>query len=104
MSVRYGGFFYNREKKSYNTSNNNNNNNNSSNKGNSASKGKHILSFENCVDVDKDLGKYCYKYIKVVDCFKMARDALYYPSEYPIKSWLGMLIHEDDLIKNRNNK
>ena len=109
MSVRYGGFFYDREKKSYNTTNSNNsstnNNNNSNNKGNSvSSKGKHILSFENCVDVDKYLGKYCYKYIKVVDCFKMARDALYYPSEYPIKSWLGMLIHEDDLIKNRNNK
>ena len=106
ISVRYGGFFYDREKKSYGaaTNNNNNNNNSNSNKGNNVSKGKHILSFENCVDIDKDLGKYCFKYIKVVDCFKMARDALYYPSEYPIKSWLGMLIHEDDLIKNRNNK
>ena len=108
ISVRYGGFFYDRDKKSYNaTSSSNTNantNNNSNNKGNSAAKGKHILSFENCVDVDKDLGKYCYKYIKVVDCFKMARDALYYPSEYPIKSWLGMLIHEDDLMRNRNNK
>ena len=105
ISVRYGGFFYDREKKSYGTTNNNNNNSNSNgNKGNNVSKGKHILSFENCVDIDKDLGKYCFKYIKVVDCFKMARDALYYPSEYPIKSWLSMLIHEDDLIKNRNNK
>ena len=89
MSVRYGGFFYKRSNKEFGSSN---------------AKGKNLLSFENFQDLNQDLGKNCFKYIKVIDSFKLARDALYYPCYYPIQSYLGLFITVDDLIRERYEK
>ena len=89
ISVRHGGYFYKREKKEF--------------AGQSAV-GKNLLSMENFQDLNQDLGRNCFKFIKVIDSFKLARDALYYPCNYPIESYLGMFITIDDLIRERYEK
>ncbi len=77
ISNRFGGFFYKRNK------------------------GKYLLSLENFQDPSQDLGKSCFKFIKVIECFRMARDGLYYPSKFDSKSFIGEFISVDDKMKER---
>ena len=79
ISNRFGGFFYKRNK------------------------GKYLLSLENFQDPNQDLGKSCFKFIKVIECFRMARDGLYYPSKFDSKSFIGEFISVDDKLKERYN-
>ena len=60
-----------------------------------------ILSVENFQDTTQNIGSGAYKFRKVLDCFKQARDSLYYPSTYPIYSYLGQFINSDDFLRNR---
>jgi hypothetical protein len=59
-----------------------------------------LLSVENFQE-EQDIGKGVFKFRTVLDCFKQARDALYYPSRYPIESYLGQFIQTDDFLINR---
>jgi hypothetical protein len=62
------------------------------------------LSVENFQELDQDVGKGSFKFRKVLDCFKFARDALYYPSQYPIISFLSGFINMDDFLRDRQDK
>jgi len=62
------------------------------------------LSVENFQDPDQDIGKGSFKFKKILDCFKHARDALYYPSVYPIESYLGLFINVDSFLIDRSRK
>lgn len=50
------------------------------------------------------MGKSCFKFRKVVDCFKYARDALYYPTTTPICSYLQEFIFPDEILRNREKE
>lgn len=80
ISNRFGGFFYKRNNR------------------------KSLLSLENFQDPTQDIGRSCYKFNKVIECFKMARDALYYPSKYDSKSFIGEFITVDEKMKERYKK
>ncbi len=60
-----------------------------------------LLSVENFQQEDQDIGKSSFKFKKVLDSFKQARDALYYPSKFPVESYLGQFIHVDHFLKER---
>ena len=60
-----------------------------------------LLSVENFQEIDQDVGKGSFHFRRALDCFKQARDSLYYPSQHPIKSYLGMFVKVDDFIKER---
>jgi hypothetical protein len=60
-----------------------------------------LLSVENFQELDIDIGKGSFKFRKVLDCFKQARDALYFPSQNPIKSYIGSFITLDNFLKER---
>lgn len=62
-----------------------------------------LLSVENFQELDQDIGKASFKFKKVLDCFKHARDALYYPSESPIESYLGQFINVDHFLLKRSD-
>ena len=78
ISIRNGGFLYQR-----------------------TDEGKHLLSIENFQDTSQDMGKSCFKFKKVVETFKFARDSLYYPSQSPVVSYLNGFIFPDDTLKKR---
>ena len=78
ISIREGGFLYKR-----------------------TDDGKHLLSIENFQDISQDMGKSCFKFRKVVDTFKFARDSLYYPERSPVISYLSGFILPDDILKKR---
>jgi hypothetical protein len=56
---------------------------------------------ENFQDSMQNIGSGSYKFRKILDCFKIARDGLYYPSTYPIVSFLGQFITTDSFLRNR---
>jgi non-canonical poly(A) RNA polymerase PAPD5/7 len=94
ISIRYGGFFYKKTDR-YLFSN--------------FSplydpKKSNLLSVENFQELDQDIGRSSFKFRKVLDCFKQARDALYYPSQYPIKSYIGSFINVDHFLIERSKK
>lgn len=60
-----------------------------------------LLSVENFQELEQDVGKSAFKFKKVLDSFKQARDALYYPSKYPIDSYLAQFIHVDSFLASR---
>jgi hypothetical protein len=64
------------------------------------SKKNNLLSVENFQE-EQDIGKGVFKFRTVLERFKQARDALYYPSRYPIESYLGNFIQTDDFIIER---
>ena len=68
--------------------------------------GKNLLCIENPQDISQDMGKSCFRFRKVVETFKFARDSLYYPEKSPVVSYLSGFIFPDDLLKMRafNNK
>jgi hypothetical protein len=64
-------------------------------------KKNNLLSVENFQDNEQDIGRGAYKFRCVLDVFKQARDALYYPSKYPLESYLAEFITIDDFIRKR---
>ena len=60
-----------------------------------------LLSVENFQELDQDIGKSAFKFRKVLNCFKQARDALYYPSKFPLESYLGQFIDVDKFLIDR---
>ena len=78
ISIRNGGFLYQR-----------------------TDEGKNLLSIENFQDINQDMGKSCFKFRKVVETFKFARDSLYYPQNSPVISYLNGFIFPDDILKKR---
>ena len=78
ISIRNGGFIYTR-----------------------TDEGKHLLSVENFQDVTQNMGKSCYKFRKVIETFKFARDSLYYPPTTPVISYLSGFILPDDILRKR---
>ncbi len=68
------------------------------------SKKNNILSVENFQEKDQDIGKGSYKFRSVLDAFKQARDSLYYPSRFPLESYLGEFIKPDEFIISRASK
>ena len=80
ISIRNGGFLYKRPEEE---------------------KQKHLLSIENFQDIGQDMGKSCFKYKKVVETFKFARDSLYYPAQSPVVSYLNGFIFPDDTLRKR---
>ena len=63
--------------------------------------GKNLLSIENPQDISQDMGKSCFRFRKVVETFKFARDSLYYPEKSPVVSYLCGFIFPDDILKKR---
>ena len=63
--------------------------------------GKNLLSVENFQDISQDMGKSCFKFRKVIDTFKFARDSLFYPEKSPIVSFLSGFIFPDEILKKR---
>jgi len=59
------------------------------------------LCVENFQDISQDIGKGAFKISQVVNCFKQARDGLYYPAVYPIESYLEFFINIDEFIHKR---
>ena len=59
------------------------------------------LSVENFQDITQDIGKSAYKFNKVIERFKQARDSLFYPETYPVVSYLNQFIKVDDFILKR---
>ena len=78
ISIRNGGFLYKR-----------------------TDEGKHLLSIENFQDINQDMGKSCFKFKKVIETFKFARDSLYYPAHSPVVSYLNGFIFPDDTLRKR---
>ena len=78
ISIRNGGFIYKRE-----------------------DNGKNLLSIENFQDITQDMGKSCFKFRKVVETFKFARDSLYYPPNSPVISYLSGFIFPDEILIKR---
>ena len=78
ISIRNGGFIYKR-----------------------TDDGKNLLSIENFQDISQDMGKSCFKFRKVVETFKFARDSLYYPQSSPVISYLSGFIFPDDILRKR---
>ena len=78
ISIRNGGFIYTR-----------------------TDEGKHLLSIENFQDISQDMGKSCFKFKKVIETFKFARDSLYYPPQSPVISYLSGFIFPDDILRKR---
>ena len=60
-----------------------------------------FLSVENFMELDQDVGKGSFKFRKVLDCFKQARDVLFYPSQHPVKSYIGSFINVDSFLIER---
>ena len=79
ISIRNGGFIYKRK----------------------ADDGKNVLSIENFQDISQDMGKSCFKFRKVIETFKFARDSLYYPQSSPVISYLSGFIFPDDILRRR---
>ena len=65
--------------------------------------GKNMLSIENPQDINQDMGKSCFRFRKVVETFKFARDSLYYPEKSPVISYLSGFIFPDDILKMRTH-
>ena len=63
---------------------------------------KNILSIENPQDITQNMGKQCFRFRKVIEVFKFARDSLYYPEKSPIISYLSGFIFPDDILKMRS--
>jgi len=63
--------------------------------------GKNVLAIENFQDVSQDMGKSCFKFRKVIETFKFARDSLYYPERTPVISYLSGFIFPDEILKRR---
>jgi non-canonical poly(A) RNA polymerase PAPD5/7 len=78
ISIRNGGFIYIR-----------------------TDEGKNLLSIENFQDISQDMGKSCFKFRKVIETFKFARDSLYYPPKSPVISYLSGFIFPDDILRKR---
>ena len=78
ISIRNGGFLFKRE-----------------------DDGKNLLCIENFQDINQDMGKSCFKFRKVVETFKFARDSLYYPPNSPVISYLSGFIFPDEILIKR---
>ena len=86
ISVKHGGYFFKKSDRNWDDSNR-----------------PYLLCVENFQDPEQDIGKSCFKIKRVLDVFKSARDNLYYPSTYPIESYLKSFIQIDKFSIERLN-
>jgi non-canonical poly(A) RNA polymerase PAPD5/7 len=63
--------------------------------------GKNTLSFENPIDINNDLGIPSFKFGKIIDVFKLARDSLYYIEYEKVISYLGQFIEVNEKLLKR---
>jgi non-canonical poly(A) RNA polymerase PAPD5/7 len=87
ISVKYGGYFFKKIDRNWYDENR-----------------TYLLCVENFQDPDQDIGKSCFKIKKVLDTFKSAKECLFFPSSYPIDSYLKSFIHIDKFLLNRYNE
>lgn len=62
---------------------------------------KNVLCIENFQDISQDMGKSCFKFRKVIETFKFARDSLYFPEKTPVISYLSGFIFPDEILNER---
>ena len=86
ISVRYGGYFFKKSERNWEDDNR-----------------PYLLCVENFQDPDQDIGKSCFRIKRVLETFKFARDNLFYPSKYPIDSYLKNFIQIDKFTIDRLN-
>ncbi|MCQ2816463.1 MAG: nucleotidyltransferase domain-containing protein [archaeon] len=88
ISVRKGGFFYDRTKSIFK----------------SHSRRKEILCLENPQEPFTNLGAKSYKYAAIINSFRTARDALVYPQRPNYISALGLILTKDTYLEERRKR
>ena len=88
ISIRYGGFFYKRNKKKFND-----NSHNGKNHG--------LLSLENFQDIEQDVGGNCFRFSEVLGCFKFMYNQLKVCNNDNEESYLLRFLDKDKFLSKR---
>ena len=88
ISIRYGGFFYKRSEKKFNDNSH-------------PGKNKGLLSLENFQDTEQDIGGNCFRFDKILGCFKFIYNQLKISNKNMDESYLMRFLNNDNFLSKR---
>ena len=88
ISIRYGGFFYKRAEKKFNDNSH-------------PGKNKGLLSLENFQDTEQDIGGNCFRFDKILGCFKFIYNQLKISNKNMDESYLMRFLNNDNFLSKR---
>ena len=91
ISIRYGGFFYKRAEKKFNDNSH-------------PGKNKGLLSLENFQDIEQDIGGNCFRFDKILGCFKFIYNQLKISNKNMDESYLMRFLNNDNFLSKRKRQ
>jgi non-canonical poly(A) RNA polymerase PAPD5/7 len=91
ISIRYGGFFYKRSEKKFNDNSH-------------PGKNKGLLSLENFQDTEQDIGGNCFRFDKILGCFKFIYNQLKVSNKNSDESYLMRFLNNDNFLSKRKRQ
>ena len=91
ISIRYGGFFYKRAEKKFNDNSH-------------PGKNKGLLSLENFQDIEQDIGGNCFRFDKILGCFKFIYNQLKISNKNMDESYLMRFLNNDNFLSKRKKQ
>jgi len=91
ISIRYGGFFYKRSEKKFNDNSH-------------PGKNKGLLSLENFQDTEQDIGGNCFRFDKILGCFKFIYNQLKVSNKNNDESYLMRFLNNDNFLSKRKKQ